>query len=84
MSDGPEPEPEPETINIPNVVGWTVADAKHRLEGLGFEVYVANNMPDTAFVTSTTPSGSAEEGATVTIYAQNSSSGSETEAENEG
>ena len=83
VSDGPEPEPEPETINIPNVVGWTVADAKHRLEGLGFEVYVANNMPDTAFVTSTTPSGSAEEGATVTIYAQNSSSGSETEAESE-
>lgn len=83
VSNGPEPEPEPETISIPNVVGWTVADAKHRLEQLGFEVYVANNMPDTAFVTSTTPSGSAEEGSTVTIYAQNSSSGGGNEGSND-
>lgn len=76
VSAGPDPATqEPEQVNIPNLIGWTVSDAKYQLESLGFTVYVANNMPDTAFVTSTTPSGSAEEGATVTIYAQNASSG---------
>ena len=71
VSAGPDPATqEPEQINIPNFVGWRVSDAKYQLESLGFQVYVANNMPDSAFVTSTTPSGSAEEGATVTIYAQ--------------
>ena len=76
VSAGPDPATqEPEQINIPNFVGWRVSDAKYQLESLGFQVYVANNMPDSAFVTSTTPSGSAEEGATVTIYAQNASSG---------
>ena len=79
VSAGPDPATqEPEQINIPNFVGWRVSDAKYQLESLGFQVYVANNMPDSAFVTSTTPSGSAEEGATVTIYAQNdTSSGSD-------
>ena len=76
VSAGPDPATqEPEQVNIPNLIGWTVSDAKYQLQSLGFTVYVANNMPDTAFVTSTTPSGSAEEGATVTIYAQNASSG---------
>lgn len=76
VSAGPDPATqEPEQVDIPNVVGWTVADARSKLQSLGFQVYVANSMPDTAFVTSTTPSGSAEEGATVTIYAQSASSG---------
>lgn len=67
---------EPEQVNIPNLVGWRVSDAKYQLESLGFTVYVANNMPDSAFVTSTTPSGSADEGSTVTLYAQAASSNS--------
>ena len=75
VSAGPDPATqEPEQVNIPNLVGWRVSDAKYQLESLGFTVYVANNMPDSAFVTSTTPTGSAEEGATVTIYAQNDTS----------
>ena len=76
VSAGPDPATqEPEQIGIPNLVGWRVSDAKYQLESLGFQVYVANNMPDSAYVTSTTPDGSAEEGATVTIYAQEQSSG---------
>lgn len=75
VSAGPDPATqEPEQVNIPNLVGWRVSDAKYQLESLGFQVYVANNMPDSAFVTSTTPSGSADEGATVTIYAQSDTS----------
>lgn len=80
VSAGPDPATqEPEQVDIPNVVGWTVADARSKLQSLGFQVYVANSMPDTAFVTSTTPSGSAEEGATVTIYAQSASSGGDSD-----
>ena len=76
VSAGPDPATqEPEQVSIPNLVGWRVSDAVYQLESLGFQVYVANNMPDSAFVTSTTPEGSADEGATVTIYAQNQSSG---------
>lgn len=86
VSAGPDPATqEPEQVSIPNLIGWTVADARYQLQSLGFQVYVANSMPDTAFVTSTTPSGSAEEGATVTIYAQSSaSSGGGSSEENAG
>ena len=86
VSAGPDPATqEPQQVSIPNLVGWRVSDAKYQLESLGFQVYVANNMPDSAFVTSTTPSGSGEKGTTVTIYAQNDTSsgggGSDTTAE---
>ena len=85
VSAGPDPATqEPEQINIPNLVGWRVSDAKYQLESLGFTVYVANNMPDSAFVTSTTPTGSAEEGATVTIYAQNDTSSGSDDGETQG
>ena len=85
VSAGPDPATqEPEQVNIPNLVGWRVSDAKYQLESLGFTVYVANNMPDSAFVTSTTPTGSAEEGATVTIYAQNDTSSGSDDGETQG
>ena len=85
VSAGPDPATqEPEQINIPNLVGWRVSDAKYQLESLGFTVYVANNMPDSAFGTSTTPTGSAEEGATVTIYAQNDTSSGSDDGETQG
>ena len=75
VSAGPDPSTqEPEQVNIPNLVGWRVSDARYQLESLGFSVYVAGGASDSAYVTSTTPSGSAEEGATVTIYAQSASS----------
>ena len=75
VSAGPDPATqEPEQVNIPNLVGWRVSDARYQLESLGFSVYVAGGASDSAYVTSTTPSGSADEGSTVTIYAESSSS----------
>ena len=80
VSAGPDPStPEPEQVIIPNLGGWRVSDARFLLDSLGFSVYVAGGASDSAYVTSTTPSGSAEEGATVTIYAQSASSTGDSE-----
>ncbi|MEE0845980.1 MAG: Stk1 family PASTA domain-containing Ser/Thr kinase [Eggerthellaceae bacterium] len=85
VSAGVDPATQkPAQVDIPNLVGWRVSDAKYQLESLGFSVYVANNMPDSAFVTSTTPTGSADKGSTVTLYAQSSSSGSDSNSDSSG
>ena len=56
----------PELIMIPDLVGETIADAKEILEGLGFEVEVRSEFPETdwdrsfARVTSLSPSSGQE------------------------
>ncbi|HIS39384.1 MAG TPA: Stk1 family PASTA domain-containing Ser/Thr kinase [Candidatus Aphodovivens avistercoris] len=81
ISDGPDPATqEPEQVGIPNLVGWRVSDAKYQLESLGFQVYVAGGASDGDYVTSTSPSGAADEGSTITIYAESASTGGDGEA----
>jgi eukaryotic-like serine/threonine-protein kinase len=56
----------PELVAIPDLVGETIADAKDILEGLGFEVEVRSEFPESdwdrsfARVTSLSPSSGQE------------------------
>ncbi|RCV55279.1 Stk1 family PASTA domain-containing Ser/Thr kinase [Marinitenerispora sediminis] len=57
----------PEQIEIPDVTGWKVDDARKELEELGFRVEVHEFMGDR--VAAYSPTGRAEEGATVELWA---------------
>ncbi len=61
-----------EQVDVPNVVGMTVAQAKSILQSAGFSVVVSGDGTDTDKVTSQSPTGTATKGATITITASKS------------
>ncbi|MFC7330348.1 Stk1 family PASTA domain-containing Ser/Thr kinase [Marinactinospora rubrisoli] len=56
----------PEQVEIPDVTGWRVNDARKELEELGFEVEVHQIMGNR--VAAYSPTGRAEEGATIELW----------------
>ncbi|MFD6133909.1 PASTA domain-containing protein [Isoptericola sp. NPDC060257] len=58
----------PEQVMIPDVTGWTVADARAKLEGLGFVVEASGDVEDDDLVVETTDAGAkVDKGSTVLI-----------------
>ncbi|MFE5339244.1 PASTA domain-containing protein [Isoptericola sp. NPDC056578] len=67
VSSGP---PAPATVKVPDVTGWTVADARAKLKGLGFVVALdpADGVEDGDLVVATKGAGSAvPKGSTVVL-----------------
>lgn len=72
ISKGAKPEPKPEPkpdplVNIPSVVGMTVANATSALQSAGFDVYVAGDDSPTSLITKQNPTGTAKKGTTITL-----------------
>ena len=57
-------------VEVPDVVGYTVSDARAILQNAGFEVSQTSDYSGDAVVTSQSTSGEAKEGATINITAK--------------
>lgn len=58
----------PEQVTVPDVTGWTVADARAKLEGLGFVVETSGDVEDDDLVVETQDAGkTVDKGSTVVI-----------------
>ena len=57
-------------VDVPDVVGYTVSDARAILQNAGFEVSETSSYSGDAVVTSQSTSGEAREGATINITAK--------------
>ena len=68
ISQGPEPVDT--TVSIPSVVGYDYSVAYNRLTAAGFSVALAQGCSASGVVTDQSPTGSAAEGATITLTTQ--------------
>ncbi|MEL7977752.1 PASTA domain-containing protein [Isoptericola sp. F-RaC21] len=58
----------PEQVTVPDVTGWTVADARAKLEGLGFVVETSGDVEDDDLVVETQGAGdTVDKGSTVRL-----------------
>ncbi len=67
--------PKPTTVTVPNVMGYMLADAKAELEAAGFTVTVSGSSDGRATVVQQSPTGSVEQGATITLTTKAPESG---------